>query len=192
MARWPSCHQTRLAGLPADGTCNEGVPGSNPGVGLASLRAFLVMKGSPVRILSVRSSAARLRSRDVLTVIPVLEELALTLEEVAAGRTAPQDAEQRALVCDLDLALTRAGSSCSLQPARRWDRSGRASSHVSERSVPTVRRACRSRTPFVECCSNSMCPRLWHWLLHESGASSPPVESFWGPLANRSEGTAVH
>lgn len=59
-------------------------------------------------------AAARLRSRDVLTVIPVLEELAVTLEEVAAGRTAPPDADRRSLVCDMDLALTRAGSSLQL------------------------------------------------------------------------------
>jgi hypothetical protein len=58
-----------------------------------------------------QEAANRLRSRDVLTVIPVLEELALTLEEVAAGRPAPLDADRRSLVCDLDLALTRTGPS---------------------------------------------------------------------------------
>jgi hypothetical protein len=45
----------------------------------------------------------------VLTVGAVLEELAVTLEEVAAGRTAPQSADRGSLACDLGLALTRVG-----------------------------------------------------------------------------------
>jgi hypothetical protein len=49
------------------------------------------------------------RSPAVLTVGAVLEELAVTLEEVAHGRSAPLSADRRSLVGDVDLALTRCG-----------------------------------------------------------------------------------
>jgi hypothetical protein len=45
----------------------------------------------------------------VLTVGAALEELAVTLQEVADGRKAPQSADRGSLACDLDRALTRAG-----------------------------------------------------------------------------------
>lgn len=45
----------------------------------------------------------------VLTVVAALEELAVTLQEVADGRKAPLTADRGSLACDLDRALTRAG-----------------------------------------------------------------------------------
>jgi hypothetical protein len=52
----------------------------------------------------------RRRSADVLTVVPILSELALLLDGVATGRVPLFENDRTSLVCDLDLALTRAGA----------------------------------------------------------------------------------
>lgn len=91
---------------------------TSPPVSEGSLRALN-------DVLGTRS--AWQRRPVVLTVGAALEELAVTLEEVAAGRSAPRTADRASLACDLDLALTRVGehvkdiTSPDLKTLRRHD-----------------------------------------------------------------------
>lgn len=80
---------------------NGSVPASGAKLSKGSLQALDDLLGVNQRTW--------VRPPTVLTVGAVLEELAVTLREVADGRTAPQTADRGSLVCDLDLALTRVG-----------------------------------------------------------------------------------
>jgi hypothetical protein len=51
------------------------------------------------------------RSPDVLTVLPILSELALVLDGFASGRDRIFKSDRKSLACDADLALTRVGNS---------------------------------------------------------------------------------
>lgn len=110
-----------------------------------------------------------------------LEELAVTLEEVVAGRAPPQAGDRRSLACDVELALTRVGrhldqaTSPSLKRVRTREVAKLASVFVDRTECARV--AALTRALLAQLDSADALGAGWEDMMAAMGDDSAPVSA---------------